>query len=162
MQRPNPAFLDDLASDFEQPSILHAGRAGGFTGATGEAPIEVSPGLSCRPTLDHLLDQVDPAAWSVAARRRGDDRSGRPPEQKPQCTQLRMSSRASLPRAELAYSPWTSVYIAVVRRPSEHGVHPSGVEYAGWVEGLLERAVQGEQGGWQRCKDLFPADRSAE
>ncbi len=56
----------DGAADVEQAAVLHAGRAGGFAGAAGQAAVEMQLRLGGgRLAFQHLLDQVDAAARTV-------------------------------------------------------------------------------------------------
>jgi hypothetical protein len=64
--RPRGKVFDQVATDIGQPHIAHAGGAGGFARAAGEAAVEVQPrpGADCR-TLEHLLDEVDSPTRTV-------------------------------------------------------------------------------------------------
>jgi len=59
-------FLDPFASYLDQPAILDARRAGGLTGSTGQAAIEVL--LRARAdslSFQHLFDQINPATRAI-------------------------------------------------------------------------------------------------
>ena len=59
-------FFGDAAADVHQAAVLHAGRAGRFAGAAGEATVQMQHGLfSHRCAFEHLLDQVDASARTV-------------------------------------------------------------------------------------------------
>src|SRR5688572_3518708 len=85
---------------------------------------------------------------------------GQASRQKPQCTQRWMSSRASRPGPLVAWGPRGSVYMRA-SGVLETGVHAAGVQNAGRVEDLLERAVQAQHRSRERRKDLFLTHRAA-
>jgi hypothetical protein len=64
--RSRHALLDQAPADVDQAAVFHAGRAGGFAVATGQAAIQVLLGHARRRlSLEHLLDQVDAPARTV-------------------------------------------------------------------------------------------------
>lgn len=65
-ERTRDFFLGDLAADLDQPAVLHAGRAGRFAVAAGEAAIQVDLGAARdRRAFHHLLDQIDAPARAI-------------------------------------------------------------------------------------------------
>ena len=66
VQWPRYRLLDHFAADIQQIVVLHAGRAGGFAVAAGQAAIQVLLGLGRDfVAFEHLLDQVDAPARAV-------------------------------------------------------------------------------------------------
>ncbi|MCY1549160.1 hypothetical protein D9M68_853160 [compost metagenome] len=53
-------LIDHRAADIQQVVVVHSGRTGAFTVATGQAAIQVQLGLGGNfVTFEHLFDQVD-------------------------------------------------------------------------------------------------------
>ena len=59
-------LLDEVAADIQQVVVLHAGRAGGFAVAAGQAAVQMQLGaLGDFAALEHLLHQVDAPARAI-------------------------------------------------------------------------------------------------
>ena len=64
--RPRHPLVDDAPADLDQVAVLHARRAGRLAVAAGQAAVEVKLRRPRRRVaLEHLLDEIDPAARAV-------------------------------------------------------------------------------------------------
>lgn len=59
-------LIDNFSPNFNQPAITHTRRAGGFTGAAGQAAVQMRLCLAADGvSFQHLLDQINTAARPV-------------------------------------------------------------------------------------------------
>jgi hypothetical protein len=65
-QRTRHLVFDDLATDIDQPAVLHARRASRFAIAAGQAAVQVQLGFTgCLLAFQDLLHQIDAAARTI-------------------------------------------------------------------------------------------------